>query len=304
MKIKQIAVILMALGSALTVTVRAADAPAAPTNPATATAAPLGAIERSDARQATALLERAVDYLQANGPEKSLAAFNDRKGTFVSGQYYVFAIGLDGTLHASGGPSSGLVGLNVRDLRDAAGKPFIGDMLEQAKTRQSGSIEYQWINPADNHLETKTDQFRKVGDYIVCVGYYIPRASSEEAQAMLNKAVALLKKSGKKTAFKTFNDPHSAYVVNDEYVFAINLHDGKYQASGASPNLTGVDVRNLTDAAGKPLFKDMIALAKIKGSGTVDYVWRNPATNAVESKHTLIQRVGDVLLGVGYYTKN
>jgi cytochrome c len=32
-------------------------------------------------------------------------------------------------------------------------------------------------------------------------------------------------------------------------------------------------------------------------------VWRNPATNAVESKHSLIQRVGDVLLGVGYYTK-
>jgi cytochrome c len=298
MKIKKMAVILLALGSALTTTTRAADAPAT-----IADSAPLGAIERSEARQATALLQRAVDYLQANGPEKSLAAFNDRKGTFVSGQYYVFAVGLDGTLHASGGPSSGLVGLNVLDLRDAAGKPFISDMLEQAKTRQSGVIDYQWIDPADNHLETKTDQFRKVGDYVICVGYYIPRASIEEAQAMLTKAVALLKKSGKKAAFKTFNDPHSAYVVNDEYVFAINLNDGKYLASGASPNLTGVDVRNLTDAAGKLLFKDMIALAKNKGSGTVDYVWRNPATNAVESKHTLIQRVGDVLLGVGYYTK-
>jgi cytochrome c len=298
MKIRQIAALILALSSAVAVAPVAGAATATPASPA-----PLGATERSEIKQATALLDRAVDYLQANGPEKSLVAFNDRKGTFVSGQYYVFTVGLDGILHASGGPSSGLVGLNVRDLRDAAGKPFIGDMLEQAKTRQSGSIEYQWINPADNHLETKTDQFRKVGDYLVCVGYYIPRASSEEAQAMLNKAVALLTKSGKKTAFKTFNDPHSAYVVNDEYVFAINLNDGKYLASGASPNLTGVDVRELNDAAGKPLFKDMIALAKSKGSGTVDYVWRNPATNAVESKHTLIQRVGDVLLGVGYYTK-
>ena len=59
-----------------------------------------------------------------------------------------------------------------------------------------------------------------------------------------------------------------------------------------------------TDAAGKPVFQEMIALAKSKGSGTVDYVWRNPATNAVEQKHTCIQRVGDVVLGVGYYTKN
>lgn len=300
MKLNRIAALTLALSSALAFApvVNAANDVAE-----NAGANLLGAIERSDAKQASALLDRAVDYLQANGAEKSLVAFNDRKGTFVSGQYYVFAVGLDGILYASGGPSSGLVGLNVADLRDAAGKPFIGDLLEQAKTKQSGVVEYQWINPADNHLETKTDQFRKVGNYLICVGYYIPRASVEEAQAMLTKAVSLLKKSGKKTAFKTFNDPHSAYVVNDEYVFAIGLGDGKYRASGASPNLTGVDVRELTDAAGKPLFKDMIALAKHKGSGTVDYVWRNPATNAVESKHTLIQRVDDVLLGVGYYTK-
>jgi len=44
-------------------------------------------------------------------------------------------------------------------------------------------------------------------------------------------------------------------------------------------------------------------VARKQGSGSVDYVWRNPATNAVEQKHTLIQRVDDVLLGVGYYTR-
>ena len=59
--------------------------------------------------------------------------------------------------------------------------------------------------------------------------------------------------------------------------------------------------RKITDAAGTPLFKQMIEMAKDKGIGTVDYVWRNPATNAVEKKHTLIRRVDDVLLGVGYY---
>jgi cytochrome c len=64
-----------------------------------------------------------------------------------------------------------------------------------------------------------------------------------------------------------------------------------------------MDVRGMKDAAGNPLFEQMIDLARNTGSGSVDYVWRNPATNAVESKHTLIQRVGDVLLGVGYYTK-
>jgi cytochrome c len=113
-----------------------------------------------------------------------------------------------------------------------------------------------------------------------------------------------MEKSGERVAFKTFNDPTGGFVLDDEYVFAVGLDDGKYRASGAAPDLTGVDVRDLTDAAGKPLFKEMIEIAKQKGSGEVDYVWRNPATNAVEHKHTLIQRIGNVLLGVGYYTKN
>jgi cytochrome c len=262
-----------------------------------------GAIERSDAKRAAALLVSAVDYLQKNGPEKSFGVFSDRKGAFVSNEYYVFIVGLDGILYASGGGSSLYIGLNVLDLHDASGKHFVRDMLDMAKTSESGAIEYQWLNNIDNRIEIKTTQFRKVGNYLVCVGYYIPRASLEEATAMLNKAVALLKKSGGETAFRAFNDPIGGYFIDDLYVFAIGLDDGKYRASGAAPNLTGTDVRELTDAAGKPLFKEMIELAKQKGGGTVDYVWRNPATNAVEEKHSLIQRVGDVLLGVGYYNK-
>ena len=300
MKLHLTKLLILALTSALAIApiVHAANAPGK-TAPKS-----LGVIERTDVEQSTALLERAVAYLQANGPEKALAAFNQRKGVFVSDEYYVFAVGTDGILHASGGTSHSLVGLNVLGLQDAAGKPFIRDMLEMAKTRDSGVVEYRWLNQVDNRLENKTDQFRKVGNYIVCVGYYTPRAYAEQARAMLDKAVALLKKSGGKSAFKAFNDPQGGFVIDDEYVFAIDLKDGKYRASGAAPSLVGVDVRELNDAAGKPLFKDMIALAKQKGSGSVEYVWRNPATNAVETKHSLIQRVGDVLLGVGYYTKN
>jgi len=301
MKFNRMELLILALTSALTVAPAVNAADNIQTDiPATHS----GAIERSDAKRATALLDSAVDYVQKNGPKKSFSAFNDRKGAFVSNEYYVFMVGLDGLLYASGGEPNWQIGLNVRDLHDAAGKPFIHDMLELAKTNQSGVVEYHWLNRADNRIETKTSQFRKVGNYIVCVGYYIPRASAEEAKVMLDNAVALLKKSGSKAAFKAFNDPQGGYVIHDEYVFAIGLDDGKYRASGASPKLTGVDVRELHDAAGKPLFKEMIALAKQKGGGTVDYVWRNPATNAVEQKHSLIQRVGDVLLGVGYYTKN
>lgn len=271
--------------------------------PPTTSAVPMGAIERAEAKRATELLDHAVEYLKANGPDQSFAAFNDRKGAFVDKQYYVYVVGLDGIMYASGGASNSLVGTNVIDLTDVSGVKLIRDMLDIAKTSESGVIDYHWLNSFDNRLENKTTKFQKVGKYLVCVGYYIPRASLEEATALLDRAVSLLKTSGGKVAFKAFNSPTGGFIVKDEYVFAIGL-DGKYRASGAAPHLTGTDVRDLTDAAGKPFFKEMIELAQQKGSGRIDYVWRNPATNAVENKHSLIQRVGDVLLGVGYYSKN
>jgi cytochrome c len=292
-------VLLLAFFSASVFSAYAADYSSLSSSPA-----PLGAIERSEAKMAGELIERAVDYLKKNGPEKSEAVFNDRKGTFVNNEYYVYMIGLDGIMYASGGASRTFIGLNVTNLQDAAGKAFIREMLDKARSSDSGTIKYVWLNHVANREENKTTLFRKVGKYIVCVGYYIPRSSIEQATALLSKAVELMEKSGERVAFKTFNDPTGGFVLDDEYVFAVGLDDGKYRASGAAPDLTGVDVRDLTDAAGKPLFKEMIEIAKQKGSGEVDYVWRNPATNAVEHKHTLIQRIGNVLLGVGYYTKN
>lgn len=278
---------------------------ALPLLPAVAdTAQARGSIERQHARQASALLEQAVLHLQRNGAEQSRVAFNDPRGGFVEGQYYLFTLGLDGTMLSSNGPSRSLVGLNVLDLADAAGKPFMREILDKAKVADSGTVNYQWLNPADNELESKTSQFRKVGEQVLVVGYYIPRATAEHARKMLDRAAALMKKAGNEAAFKAFNDPRGGFVINDEYVFVIGLEDGKYRASGASPSLVGVDVREVQDAAGTPLFKQMIALAKDKGTGTVEYVWRNPATNAVEHKHTLIQRFDDVLLGVGYYSAN
>ncbi len=263
----------------------------------------LGSVERSHASQARGLLDQAVLTFQAKGPEQALAAFNDRNGEFVHGQYYIFVLGEDGTMQASSGPSASLVGLNVAELKDAAGKSSMREILDKSAKQDSGEVEYKWLNPADNKVENKISQFRKIGDHVLCVGYYIPRATAEHAKALLDRAVQQVKDKGAEAAFRNFNDPRGGFVFNDEYVFAIGLDDGRYRASGSSPNLVGVDVRNVNDAAGKPLFKEMIELARKQGSGSVDYVWRNPATNAVEQKHTLIQRVDDVLLGVGYYTR-
>ena len=49
--------------------------------------------------------------------------------------------------------------------------------------------------------------------------------------------------------------------------------------------------------------EEMIRLVKARGEGAVDYVWRNPLTNAVEKKRSFVRREGKTMLGVGYYSE-
>jgi cytochrome c len=45
----------------------------------------------------------------------------------------------------------------------------------------------------------------------------------------------------------------------------------------------------------------MIDKLRSADEATVEYVWRNPVTNAVEKKRSYVRRVGSSLIGVGHY---
>jgi hypothetical protein len=75
---------------------------------------------------------------------------------------------------------------------------------------------------------------------------------AEQAEDLLNKAVAYQEKVGPARAFCAFNDPSGEFHKGPLYVFAINM-DGIYFAHSAAPTLVGVSLRDTKDAAGKPL---------------------------------------------------
>lgn len=127
-----------------------------------------------------------------------------------------------------------------------------------------------------------------------------PHASSTQAQSLLEKAVAEVKRVGPQQAFAEFNMPGGTFNSGELYVFVFNL-DGIYKAYGAHPALVGKDVRDLTDVEGKPIVQDMIEIAKTSGHGKVNYIWLNRGDNRVEHKMSLIELVGDNVVGVGYY---
>lgn len=259
--------------------------------------------ERATPREARVLFDQAVKYLHDNGPEKSWNAFNDRKGAFVKKDLYVYVIDRQGTYVANGAAPDSLVGLKVLDSVDAAGNPLFRQMIAVTDKQAEARIRYVWLNRKTNHVEPKFAWLHRSGEHILGVGYYAPRSTADDAKKMLDEASALVKKQGIVAALARFNDQRDSFVRDDLYVFAINLETGKFEAHGMNPKWTGTDARELHDVEGRPLVQEMLTQVKANGEGRVDYVWRNPVTNAVEKKRSFVRRANGSLIGVGFYSE-
>ncbi|WP_295007774.1 cache domain-containing protein [uncultured Dechloromonas sp.] len=259
------------------------------------------AADHATPREARALFDQAVKYLKANGPEKSWKAFNNRTGPFVRKDLYVYVIDNKGTYVANGAAPIELVGMNVLDTVDASGLPLFREMIAVTEKQAEARIRYVWLNRKSNHVEPKHAWLHRDGDYVLGVGYYAPRSTADDARKLLDAASAQIRRQGMGKALAAFNDRNGAFVRDDLYVFAVNLASGKFEAHGMNPKWTGTDASDLHDVEGRPLVKEMLEIARGKGEGSVDYVWRNPVTNAVENKRTFVRRENGSLIGVGFY---
>lgn len=249
--------------------------------------------------RAQALLTKAVAYYK-DKKDLALGTFS-RQGDFITGNLYVYVLDAKGTMLASGGSSSVLIDRNVADMKDAAGKPFFREMLDTAKAKGSGSVEYRWLNRKDNKVERKVAYFEQVDDRIIAVGYYLPHGSAKQAKTLLERAATAVTEDPAK-ALAAFSDLNGNFIEDDLYVFVIGLDDARFRAHGAIPRLIGSNALALRDANGKEFIRDMLNRVKDKDQGEIEYAWRNTVTNQIETKHSFLRKVGNNLIGVGHYT--
>lgn len=155
-----------------------------------------------------------------------------------------------------------------------------------------------------------TPHFRLLSAALVAAGLMLmpvlgfasaDKGNADEAKAMVEKAAALLKDSGPDQAFAAFNDPaNKDFHDRDLYIFVRGM-DGNTVAHGANKGMIGHTNLDLKDADGKLYNKEMIELANSKGSGWVDYRWVNPVSHKIEPKSSFIEKVGDYVVGAGFY---
>lgn len=255
--------------------------------------------QEADAQAAKALLEKALAYYHKQG-DKALAAFS-RQGEFIDQDRYVFVVDTQGVLLASGGPSSALIG---RDVSEVLG-PDLQASFKQALSVPEGQgiqqADYRWQNWNDGKVEHKHVFYQRVGKRILAVGYYLPRATPEQARALRNKAVDALMKDETAT-LKAINALQGGFLQDDLYVFVVDLDTHRYVAHGTNLRLVNTDFGKIKDPDGKPVGEPILKLMAEQDQGEYKYRWKNPVTGKVENKHAYLRKAGHFMVAVGYYS--
>jgi signal transduction histidine kinase len=114
---------------------------------------------------------KAITFYKKAGLAVALAEISNRKGPFVQGDMYVFAVNLKGIMVAHG-YNEKFVGQNFMEVKDSGNKKFIREIVNNAVAEGNGWMDYKWYNPVTQEDMTKFVYFEKVDDMIFCSGVY------------------------------------------------------------------------------------------------------------------------------------
>jgi signal transduction histidine kinase len=126
--------------------------------------------------------------------------------------------------------------------------------------------------------------------------------TTAEAEAMVKKAITLIKADGKDKAFAEICNPKGKFVDRDLYIFVYDM-SGKCVAHGFNQKMIGKDLIEMKDSDGKLYVKERVEIAKTKGKGWQDYKFTNPVSKKIENKSAYIEKVDDMIVGCGVYKK-
>lgn len=124
------------------------------------------------AKKAMGIVKKAVKFYQDKGKGPALKAFNNPKGQFRDGEYYIFVFDFEGNCIARSDGNTNLIGKNMLAMQDPDGKLYIKEMVDTAKEKQSGWVEYKRSNPVSKKIEDKSSYIEKVGDIWLGCGFY------------------------------------------------------------------------------------------------------------------------------------
>jgi cytochrome c len=125
-----------------------------------------------------------------------------------------------------------------------------------------------------------------------------------QAEALVKQAVAFAAQNGLDKLIAETNQGTGKFHVasgGELYIFIYDL-DGVVKAIGYNTAaLVGKNRIDMKDPDGKMVIRELIAVAKGKGKGWVNYKYPNPVNNKVEEKTSYVELASGVIIGSGVY---
>ena len=122
-------------------------------------------------KDAISLVEKGAAFMKAKGKDEMIKEINAKNPDYVQGPLYLVMRDNKGVVLANP-VNPAMVGKDLIDVPDVDGKLFRREILEVAKTKGKGWVDYKFKNPASGKVEAKTSYIYKVGDVTLEAGIY------------------------------------------------------------------------------------------------------------------------------------
>lgn len=269
-------------------------------------ALPALAIERGTKKEAIALVNKALDHIEAVGLQQALKDFQaSGANPFRDRDLYVFVYDFDGNNLANSAEVN-LPGTNLKSYRTADGKLIIQQMVEMSKTGGGGALHYHFVNPQTHEVEPKLSYFKKIPDFdgFIGSGYYeVDESESKRAAiTLLRKAIHHIETVGLEQALEDFRKPDNEFHDHELYIFIYD-YQGNNLANSTALALPDTNLKDYRTTDGKLIIQQMIEMSKVDGGGALEYAMVNPQTQDTQTKISYFRRVPgfDGFIGCGYY---
>jgi hypothetical protein len=129
-------------------------------------------------------------------------------------------------------------------------------------------------------------------------------ATADEAVSKVQAAARYLQGKGA-SGYADFNNASGRWVWKDSYVFVFDCRQDRMVAHPMRPDLVGRPIMQITDNAGKYIFKELCKVGAGPG-GWVEYAWPKPGAGALSRKITYtlaadVSFASGIQVGAGIY---
>ena len=234
---------------------------------------------------------------EAEGLETTVTYYNTPES--VDGQWYMFIVDRNKTMVAHANPAQ--VGRDVNDILGPNGYPS-GAVVYATADEDGAWFDYTFPNLATGTVETKHSWMVSYDGIVFGSGWYEAGPSRTDppayTRAFVQQAIGLYDATGLEDTLAYYNSPES--IDGQWYIFMGDTQSGTLIANAANPALVGRHRTEIVGPSGYPTGAAVAASADEDGAW-FDYTFTNPATGAVETKHSWLVIHDGLLFGSGWY---